>query len=380
MEKTLFNLHDLILLLTAFQCFTLAWVIYATRKSFGVAYVFLAAFFLSHSFIALHELTLWGAAFRNWVLELSPNIFFAFNFSYFIDAPLLYLYIQSQLNKSFELNYKHTIHAVPVLFLLVYLWWAFWGLPVSEKAQLIISHDIAYSSHYVLTDLAGKLLRLGYLGVSLYLVIQYLRQNTEFAPTRIRWLKYFIIAFIFIACWETLLTGIKVFGLKFSINLDLLQIIGVSDYYFQFALINYVIYIMVIEALKSGGIKKIKKEEPVDLEMVANLETAMKEKKCYLNPYLSFERLAEQLDVPSKDLSAVINRHYNVNFYEFINEYRVNEAKQQLADVQNKHKNITDIFYGAGFNSKSVYNTLFKKKFAMTPSEFRKKSLQNQGS
>ena len=72
-------------------------------------------------------------------------------------------------------------------------------------------------------------------------------------------------------------------------------------------------------------------------------------------------------------MGANIYRHFNVNFYEYINGYRIDEAKQQLEDPLNNSKNITDIFYDAGFNSKSVYNTLFKKNYHMTPSQYRKR-------
>jgi AraC-like DNA-binding protein len=119
-------------------------------------------------------------------------------------------------------------------------------------------------------------------------------------------------------------------------------------------------------------LKKSKKTETVNMSIVTTLEEAMNNQKLYLNPNLSFERLAEKMQVPSKDLSNVINRHFNVNFYEYINGYRIEEAKQQLEDPLNNSKNITDIFYDAGFNSKSVYNTLFKKNYHMTPSQYRK--------
>jgi len=374
-DKTLFNLHDLVLLLTVFECFALAWVVYNTRKDQGIVYLLLASFFVAHAFISLHELILWGASFRHWVLDISPNIFFAFNVSYQLDGPLIYLFVLSQLNKSFQLKKSYLVHIVPAVLMLGYFWWAFWGLPLDAKTELIVSHDIAYSNHYVITDLLGKLLRLTYIGYSAYIVKQYLTQAAEAASTRIKWQQYFFSAFFIIVCAETLLTSIKVYGLKYSINLDLLQIIGLSDYYLKFALVNYVIYIMVIEAVNSGGIKKPKKVDPVDMQLVAILEEAMKEQKLYLNPNLSFERLAEQINVPSKDLSNVINRHFNVNFYEYINAYRINEARGQLVSSENKGKNITDIFYDAGFNSKSVYNTLFKKNFNMTPSQFRKENL-----
>lgn len=377
MDKTLFNLHDLILLLTTFECLAIAMIMFATRRTHGIAYTLLAVFFVSHAFISLHELILWGATFREWVLSISPNIFFAFNFSYFLDGPATYLFVLSQLNKSFRIQKNHFIHLIPALLSIVYLYFAFWGLPETQKVSLIASHDIAYSSHYVLTDLFGKILRLGYIGYSVYLIKSYLEVNQSVSSTRIKWQQYFFSALFIVVICETLVTAIKVYGLNKSIDLDLLQIMGLSDYYLQFALINFVIYVMVIEAINSGGIKKAKKSDPIDLQVVSKLEKAMEKDQCFLNPNLSFERLAELIDVPSKDLSNVINRHFNVKFYEYINNYRIHEAKKQLVNFENKDKNITDIFYDAGFNSKSVYNTLFKKTFQMTPSEYRKKFVQN---
>ena len=67
------------------------------------------------------------------------------------------------------------------------------------------------------------------------------------------------------------------------------------------------------------------------------------------------------------------------NFFEFVNHYRVEEAKRLLADPQAAGKNMIDLMYDMGFNSKATFNALFKKKVGMTPSEFRKQASQQQG-
>jgi AraC-like DNA-binding protein len=71
-------------------------------------------------------------------------------------------------------------------------------------------------------------------------------------------------------------------------------------------------------------------------------------------------------------LSNIINRHFACNFFEFINSYRVEEAKAMLADATLANKSMLDIMLDVGFNSKATFNTLFKKKTGMTPSEYRK--------
>lgn len=80
------------------------------------------------------------------------------------------------------------------------------------------------------------------------------------------------------------------------------------------------------------------------------------------------------MGIAAKDLSMIINRHFNLNFYEFVNGYRIEEAKKRLLDPANKSKTITDIYLEVGFNSKSVFNTFFKKLVGKTPSEYRQQA------
>lgn len=372
MDKTLFNIHDMVLLITSFECMLLA-ILLVSNKDRNRAFILLAGFLVAHSFIALHELVLWGATFRQWVLSVSPNIFFAFNFGAWLDGPLLYLFIAGYFSSGFKLKKSHLFHLLPALGFLVFMWLAFWQLPSTVKSELIMSHDIAYSGHYVAMDLLNKLQRLSYIFLAIYYV--QIHSSVSFSDKQREWILFILYAFCVVSLWEFLLTGAKVYGLVYSINHDWLEIIGLTGYYATFALVNLTLYVMVNAAINSGGIRKTKPLEPVNLDIVNRIEQAMQEDKLYLNPAISFERLAEQLDIPVKDLSNAINRHFKINFYEYINRYRIKEAKQQLINPANSHKTIIDIFYAAGFNSKSVYNTLFKRHYDMTPSAYRKKHL-----
>jgi len=85
--------------------------------------------------------------------------------------------------------------------------------------------------------------------------------------------------------------------------------------------------------------------------------------------------LAEELKMSPRDLSMMINRNFNKNFYEFINHYRIEEAKKLLTLPENKSKKITEIYLESGFNSKSVFNTFFKNIVGMTPTQFRKNNV-----
>lgn len=372
MDKTLFNFHDIILLLTSFECFALGAIFLTSKRLTHLTYQILAWFFIVHGFIALHELILWGASFREWIYDLSPNLFFVFNLGYWLDGPLLYLFVVSFFANDFRLNKRHLLHLVPASLFLVFMWFAFWQLPTEQKGSLVLDYQITYSAHYVSVDLVSKLLRIGYVTLALVLVLN-LRKQLPLGR-QATWLLYMLLIFLAVLIWECLLTAQKVYGLFFAVNFDIIEVIGLIAYYVTFALVNLVIYVMLSESLNTSRKRPSRTHEQIDVALLEKLEKAMKEEKLFTNPLLSFERLAEQLDISVKDLSNAINRHFNINFNEYINNYRIEEAKAQLADPANKSKTITEIFYSAGFNSKSVYNTLFKKKFHMTPSEFRKKA------
>jgi AraC-like DNA-binding protein len=87
---------------------------------------------------------------------------------------------------------------------------------------------------------------------------------------------------------------------------------------------------------------------------------------------LTLNSLAEKLSIPSHHLSQIINESLRQNFFEFVNTHRVEEAKKLLLDPANRHLNLAEIGYEAGFNSVSSFNAVFKKFVQMTPSRYQK--------
>lgn len=100
----------------------------------------------------------------------------------------------------------------------------------------------------------------------------------------------------------------------------------------------------------------------------------METEKPYLDPDICLHRLSERLMIPNHYLSQVINGRLNRNFYDFINQYRIEEAKRILTDSKN-HLTIIEVAFRVGFNSKSAFNRAFKKNINMTPSDFKKNKL-----
>lgn len=93
----------------------------------------------------------------------------------------------------------------------------------------------------------------------------------------------------------------------------------------------------------------------------------------YLDGDLTIHDVSKSLNIPRHHLTQVINENMKMNFYYFINEYRVEEAKNRLTDPKFKNFTILSIAYDSGFNSKSSFNGVFKKFTGYTPSSFRNK-------
>ncbi len=109
-------------------------------------------------------------------------------------------------------------------------------------------------------------------------------------------------------------------------------------------------------------------------EIIDKLISYMEEKKPFLNSSLSLKELSADISVSPRLLSFTINRVLEQNFLDFVNSYRINEAKKILSDPGKVQTTILEILYEVGFNSKSVFNTTFKKQTGLTPTQFRKKA------
>jgi len=113
-------------------------------------------------------------------------------------------------------------------------------------------------------------------------------------------------------------------------------------------------------------------DEEKALASLTKLRQVMQSQKLFLNGSLTMPELAEQVRMSSHHLSQLLNEQAGKNFFDFVNEYRVEEMKIRLQDPASAHLKIEELAFESGFNSKSVFNTAFKKFTGLTPSEFRK--------
>jgi AraC-like DNA-binding protein len=104
------------------------------------------------------------------------------------------------------------------------------------------------------------------------------------------------------------------------------------------------------------------------------LREVMESERPYADGELTLQKLAGRLSIPAQHLSQTVNSRLNQSFTDFVNAYRVEEAKRKLTDPRLRHYSVLAIGEEVGFNSKSAFNAVFKKQTGMTPSEFRNSS------
>jgi len=107
-------------------------------------------------------------------------------------------------------------------------------------------------------------------------------------------------------------------------------------------------------------------------EYLQRLLSCMETEKPYTKGDLTMQKLAEMLAIPANHLSQLINERLEQNFFDFINTYRVREVQRLFADPAKQHYSLLAFAEEVGFNSKSTFNSVFKKHTNMTPSEFRR--------
>jgi len=98
----------------------------------------------------------------------------------------------------------------------------------------------------------------------------------------------------------------------------------------------------------------------------------MKNEELFRDNNLTLSKVAGKLNISTHNLSEVINRRIMLNFFDFINSYRVEQVKKDLLAAEKQNLTLLAIAFDAGFNSKSSFNAIFKKHTGKTPSEFRK--------
>ena len=214
--------------------------------------------------------------------------------------------------------------------------------------------------------------------VSLYMIASYrkrLKANfSEISELDLDWLRKLLIGSLIVLMSGVILVApvIKSFQLGEHVLFSILLVfISVYNLYLGFYSFKQRLVPAVVATEK--GTKEQSFLSASELVLAkAELTKHMTEHKPFTHRRLTLDELAQQLYWPSFKLTEVINQGFDKNFYEFVNFYRVEQVKEILQQNTCARINLLDTALAAGFNSKTAFNTVFKRFEGVTPSEFRK--------
>jgi len=200
----------------------------------------------------------------------------------------------------------------------------------------------------------------------------------DFSNERVLLIKVFAI-FIFSIGIISILQGIfEIIG-KWENTFYYAESIGIIiiGYWFLFVIIYNpkIIHFKMKEIKIDGKLLSYEKSglnEDEALVIMKKMNEWMEKEKPYVKGNLSLADLAEKLEIPAYILSEVLNGLFKQNFYDYVNNYRIEEFKNLLKDPKYKNIKLLNIAFDVGFNSKSTFNTSFKKFTGQTPSEYKK--------
>lgn len=380
-SSVLFNFHDVILLMTAMQCLFCFLLLCLTIDRNKRSTLFLALFLLAHALIPINELVMWGAEFKMTARDLFPSLYFFPMVAYYIDGALLYLCFKALVFKDFSLTKIDLFHFIPLMAYITFIGLVFYSKPQDIRLEMINSESFVYSASYVYMEFLSKLIRVFYAIACFTLISRYSSRlqdtNSNMEKVHLSWLRALVIGFLLVMVSEAILVAAKIINIYTNFSFSLLVNIGLTGYYITFALVNLLVFTAVryfgaFEQVNEIKItKKVRDERFFQPELALSVDDAIRGGQIYMDPDITLDKLAESLKILPRDLSSLINRHFGINFYEFINRYRIEEAKRMLTSEEYKATTITDIYLKVGFNSKSVFYTFFKKLEGMTPSQCR---------
>ncbi len=305
-----------------------------------------------------------------------------------LHGPFLYLYISSLTDDKFRISWKNLIHFTPFVLFNLYILLASFFPHYAQKISLDHSENIhgtayLFNLFLILTVLSGPIYILLTIRLFRKLDINIFNNFSASGNSNLDWMRKLIYTFGVV--WTVLLfftTIHHVFGLfswsfctnglflSLSVFILLIGFLGLNqkEIFVQYPdkKIEY-----VIDEPKTKYATSLLKEDEMD-GYIHKIRQYMDDEKPYLDADISLPELSEKMNIPSHHLSRVINEKLNLNFFDFINQYRVEEVKSRINDPQYEHLSILGIAFDSGFNTKSAFNRVFKKMTGMTPSEFRR--------
>lgn len=313
------------------------------------------------------------------VLEESIHAFntrFLFPMEYgFALGPITYFHVLYIVDPNFRLRSRHLLHFVPSLVFDVILFFAFFGY-AGNNAAWAEANIRSIQIFFLAVALLFILYTSGYIYKTGRTAFRAEIKPREYDPPVRRWLK------IFIGFWVIMLIIQVVTILAALLDVDLLD----EQSYIVYnpmgvlkALCIYLLgYLFLLKYRNVIGKYLVSNERSLAtryspdevLRKKEQLTALLEQGQVYKDEKLSLEKLAQHLNWPVKEVSAVISEAFDSNFNDLINAWRVKAFQELATKAENQKYSIMGIASQVGFNSKASFYRAFKKECGQTPTEF----------
>jgi AraC-like DNA-binding protein len=384
MKSLLLNLHEVVIVLTILETLLLCIALGLLPGGRLQPRRLLQVFFLLVVGTLTTTLIIWNSSFQLMAIARYPWIPALLSACLLLQGPVLFFYLRS-LSQAIDLrHWRHGIHLLPALLavgvtlaydLSIYDWlpWHWAALSLTDRAALAFVWFLVKCSPliYVLACFYTE-----------YRLRQQLQHMYSTISERELRLADLVLGGFFIH-W---LWSFVAYFLGGYVSGETNDLLGIINNYLTVLLINALFLFgwrntreLVQQDL--GAIAGPEKDRLQDMpqvnEKLQAVERGIAVQQLHLESQINLERFAEQVGIKPRELSAIINDHYQQNFFEFINSQRVEEAKRLLAAPECAGDTVLDILYKSGFNSQSAFHRFFKRIVGMTPSEYRKRVHQS---
>lgn len=316
------------------------------------------------------------------VLYDIPHFIFATVPFPLVFGVLIYLYARAMTGKN--IAWWHTLHFLPFLAYAAYLL-PFYVKSGPEKIAALEYFVLSGSPVFTTGYFVMRAVKLLHMALYSFLALKVAREQprgrtSRIGPQQVRrsWLLFVIAGFgVFVISDFAHFLELLFFGYQFIVQIDfaVLFFSNLLIYAAGYMALRRPEIISGFETLRSGPrYKKSALSRRAAARIREKLIHCMETERPYLEASLDLRGLAEKISVSGHHLSQVLNEHIGRGFADFVNGYRIEEAKNLLLDPKASHQTILSVALDSGFNNKAPFNTAFKKHTGLTPSEFRVKS------
>lgn len=330
--------------------------------------------------------------FPGWGMLMNSTVLFT--------MPLLYLYILSVIYSDFRLKPRDLIHCLPFIINAVVFIPGYYAVDFDQKWVYLNANNIERMAEVKFSYILVHLQIVSYLIASFLAIRKYkillLENYSNASMFNHNWLYTLILI---IAMQSVVATAKNVF-----LFLHIEKIYEITLLLTALLMLGFICW-LVLKALQSPQLFKgidsnlqlvrthvntpnplepntdqssVKRDAEIQ-KKIDLLEKFMTDKKLYLDASLTMNDLSKQMNIPVRELSLLINNDLGQHFFDFINGFRIRQAMEILSDPGKKEYTVLEILYDVGFNSKSSFNTAFKKHTRLTPTEYRLKHLKSSG-